>query len=244
MPTHQIHSERAKPRRPVRARDAPPRGACARSAASSRRRTGARRKAPAAAAWSWSTAQPALSCLRKPEQMDGHDVVDARGASRGDAPRHERGVRARGRRPVRLLHSRHRRPRGVARSSTGETDDRDAIAKALDGHLCRCTGYGRIIDAIQTAGEAAANGGCAAAHRAAAPLVFRRRVRAAVAIPRSLNGNGTATATARHRDGRSIARHGRSWSRRWARSRSSTTCACPACCTARWCYGAPAREGS
>ena len=41
----------------------------------------------------------------------------------------------------------------------GKTDDRAAIAKALDGHLCRCTGYGRIIDAIQTAGEAAANGG-------------------------------------------------------------------------------------
>ena len=41
----------------------------------------------------------------------------------------------------------------------GKTDDRDAIAKALDGHLCRCTGYGRIIDAIQTAGEAMRNGG-------------------------------------------------------------------------------------
>ena len=35
---------------------------------------------------------------------------------------------------------------------------RAVIAKALDGHLCRCTGYGRIIDAIQTAGEAAACG--------------------------------------------------------------------------------------
>ncbi len=51
----------------------------------------------------------------------------------------------------------------VVRASTlvqqGKTSDRAAIAKALDGHLCRCTGYGRIIDAIQTAGEAAANGG-------------------------------------------------------------------------------------
>src|SRR3989442_16041603 len=41
----------------------------------------------------------------------------------------------------------------------GRTDDRRAVAKALDGHLCRCTGYGRIIDAIQTAGEACKNGG-------------------------------------------------------------------------------------
>jgi xanthine dehydrogenase iron-sulfur cluster and FAD-binding subunit A len=41
----------------------------------------------------------------------------------------------------------------------GKTSDRDAIRKALDGHICRCTGYGRIIDAIQTAGEALNNGG-------------------------------------------------------------------------------------
>jgi len=33
------------------------------------------------------------------------------------------------------------------------TDDREAVAKALDSHLCRCTGYARIIDAVQTAGE-------------------------------------------------------------------------------------------
>src|SRR5436309_3403250 len=41
----------------------------------------------------------------------------------------------------------------------GVTSDRRAVAKALDGHLCRCTGYGRIIDAIQTAGDACRNGG-------------------------------------------------------------------------------------
>jgi xanthine dehydrogenase molybdenum-binding subunit len=40
-----------------------------------------------------------------------------------------------------------------------KTHDREAIKKALDGHICRCTGYGRIIDAIQTAGEALNNGG-------------------------------------------------------------------------------------
>ncbi|MBI2189744.1 MAG: molybdopterin-dependent oxidoreductase, partial [Acidobacteria bacterium] len=41
----------------------------------------------------------------------------------------------------------------------GKTDDRETIAKALDGHICRCTGYGRIVDAIQTAGEAYRTGG-------------------------------------------------------------------------------------
>ena len=53
----------------------------------------------------------------------------------------------------------------------GKTDDRDAIAKALDGHLCRCTGYGRIIDAIQTAGEACSERRAAAEQRAAAALL-------------------------------------------------------------------------
>ena len=33
----------------------------------------------------------------------------------------------------------------------GGTDDRDAIIAALDGHHCRCTGYVKIIDAIQAA---------------------------------------------------------------------------------------------
>ena len=33
----------------------------------------------------------------------------------------------------------------------GGTDDRDAIVAALSGHHCRCTGYVKIIDAIQAA---------------------------------------------------------------------------------------------
>lgn len=36
----------------------------------------------------------------------------------------------------------------------GQAADRDRVKKALRGHLCRCTGYHRIVDAIQTAGEA------------------------------------------------------------------------------------------
>ena len=98
--------------------------------------------------------QPALSCLRKPEQMDGRTsslskaFPRTRGAIMGDAFVLEGGVQCG------FCIPGHRRPRGVA-DRQGKTDDRAAIAKALDGHLCRCTGYGRIIDAIQTAGEAA-----------------------------------------------------------------------------------------
>jgi CO/xanthine dehydrogenase Mo-binding subunit/aerobic-type carbon monoxide dehydrogenase small subunit (CoxS/CutS family) len=101
---------------------------------------------------------PALSCLRKPEQMTGCDVVTVEGLADdtrrilGDAFVLEGGVQCGFCIPGIVI-------RAAALMRTGVTDDRDAVAKALDGHLCRCTGYGRIIDAIQTAGEACRNGG-------------------------------------------------------------------------------------
>src|SRR5207249_741405 len=49
--------------------------------------------------------------------------------------------------------------RAAALMQQGRATDRPAVAKALDGHLCRCTGYGRILDSIQTAGDACKNGG-------------------------------------------------------------------------------------
>ena len=102
---------------------------------------------------------PALSCLRKPEQNEGREIVTLEGLPEdvrkrmSDAFVLEGGVQCG-----------FCIPGIVVRASTlveqGKTSDRAAIAKALDGHLCRCTGYGRIIDAIQTAGEAAACGDC------------------------------------------------------------------------------------
>jgi xanthine dehydrogenase molybdenum-binding subunit len=41
----------------------------------------------------------------------------------------------------------------------GLTVDRNRVQRALAGHICRCTGYNRIVDAIQTAGEAWRDGG-------------------------------------------------------------------------------------
>ena len=102
--------------------------------------------------------RPALSCLRKPEQMDGHEVVTLEGIDEetrriiGEAFVLEGGVQCGFCIPGIVV-------RAAALIEKDQTGDRDAIAKALDGHVCRCTGYGRIIDAIQTAGEAAKSGG-------------------------------------------------------------------------------------
>ena len=102
--------------------------------------------------------RPALSCLRKPEQMERHDVVTLEGLPEetrrvlGEAFVLEGGVQCGFCIPGIVV-------RAASLIQQGKTDDRSAIAKALDGHLCRCTGYGRIIDAIQTAGEACKNGG-------------------------------------------------------------------------------------
>ena len=101
---------------------------------------------------------PALSCLRKPEEMDGHDVVTVEGLPAdtrrilSEAFVLEGGVQCGFCIPGILV-------RATSLIAQGRTDDRRAVAKALDGHLCRCTGYGRIIDSIQTAGDACKNGG-------------------------------------------------------------------------------------
>ena len=188
-------------------------------------------RAPAAAAWSWSTATRRCPASGSRSRWHGHDVVDGRGPSRGHAAHPERSVRARRRRPVRLLHPGHHRPRGVADRARADRTIARAVAKALDGHLCRCTGYGRIIDAIQTAGEACRNGGWLPSTEPRRHSYLRRRVRPAPQSGVRERQRPTATATASADRSRGTAGS----SRRSARSRSSTTCACPACCTARWC---------
>jgi xanthine dehydrogenase molybdenum-binding subunit len=101
---------------------------------------------------------PALACRRKPEQMNGRDVVTVEGLPEktrqviSEAFLLEGGVQCGFCIPGIVV-------RAASLIERGQTDDRAAVAKALDGHLCRCTGYGRILDSIQTAGEACQNGG-------------------------------------------------------------------------------------
>ena len=101
--------------------------------------------------------RPVLSCLRKPELMEGHEVVTLEGTDEemrrvlSEAFAVEGGVQCGFCIPGILM-------RSSLLLKQGRTDDREAIAQALTGHICRCTGYGRIIDAIQTAGAAWNNG--------------------------------------------------------------------------------------
>jgi aerobic-type carbon monoxide dehydrogenase small subunit (CoxS/CutS family) len=95
---------------------------------------------------------PALSCLRKPEQMEGRDVRTLEGLpddmrrALSEAFVLDGGVQCGFCIPGIMV-------RAAALIERGLSGDRRAIAKALDGHLCRCTGYLRIMDAIQTAGR-------------------------------------------------------------------------------------------
>jgi selenium-dependent xanthine dehydrogenase len=97
--------------------------------------------------------QPVLACLRKPEHMAGHDVVTLEGV-----PEDMRRVLSEAFLLEGAVQCGFCIPGIVIRASGllrhGHAHDREAIAKALDSHICRCTGYARIVDAIQTAGEA------------------------------------------------------------------------------------------
>jgi selenium-dependent xanthine dehydrogenase len=97
--------------------------------------------------------QPVLACLRKPEHMQGREVVTLEGLPErmrnilGEAFALEGGVQCGFCIPGIAVRASHLMQKD-------ETEDREVVAKALASHLCRCTGYARVIDAIQTAGEA------------------------------------------------------------------------------------------
>ena len=102
--------------------------------------------------------RPVLACLRKPEQMEGHEVVTLEGVPEdmrnvlGEAFIREGGVQCGFCIPGIVV-------RASSMLRQGCTDDREAVEQGLAGHICRCTGYARIVDAIQTAGDAWKNEG-------------------------------------------------------------------------------------
>ena len=148
---------------------------------------------------------PALSCLRKPEQTAGRQVVTLEGLPEdvrkrmSDAFVLEGGVQCGFCIPGIVV-------RASSLVQQGKTSDRAVVAKALDGHLCRCTGYGRIIDAIQTAGEAAASGDTLTRTEPRRNLFFGEEF-GLQRNPAFANGNGKANGDG-HGVGHSTARLG------------------------------------
>ena len=97
--------------------------------------------------------KPALACLLTPHQVEGRDVTTLEGL-----PDDMRQVIARAFVVEGAVQCGFCTPGISARAAhlieKGLTEDRERVVRALGGHLCRCTGYNRIVDAIQTAGAA------------------------------------------------------------------------------------------
>src|SRR2546421_7955497 len=95
---------------------------------------------------------PVLSCLRKPEQMEGANVVTFEGLPQDmqkvlcEAFVHEGAVQCGFCIPGILM-------RASSLLQSDATADRHQVSEALSANLCRCTGWERILDGIQTAGE-------------------------------------------------------------------------------------------
>ena len=148
---------------------------------------------------------PALSCLRKPEQTEGREVVTLEGLPEdvrkrmGEAFVLEGGVQCGFCIPGIVV-------RAASLIEQGKAGDRAAVAKALDGHLCRCTGYGRILDSIQTAGEAASCGGQLARTEPRRHLYFGEQFGLG-RNPAFVNGNGNGHKNS-HGIGHSVSRLG------------------------------------
>ena len=102
--------------------------------------------------------RPALACLLRPHQVEGREVTTLAGI-----PEAQRRVLAQAFVQEGAVQCGFCTPGIVTRAvhliERGLTADRERVLHALDGHLCRCTGYHRIADAIQTAGEAWSAGG-------------------------------------------------------------------------------------
>ncbi len=99
--------------------------------------------------------RPALACLKAPGDAAGREVVTLEGL-----PARQRQLLADAFVREGAVQCGFCTPGIVVRAASlldrGRAADRAAVTRALGAHLCRCTGYLRIADAIQSAGETAA----------------------------------------------------------------------------------------
>ncbi|HNX49988.1 MAG TPA: selenium-dependent xanthine dehydrogenase [Thermoanaerobaculaceae bacterium] len=100
---------------------------------------------------------PALACMLPAARLGGKQVTTLEGL-----PEASRRLLARAFVQEGAVQCGYCTPGLVMRShwllEKGRAGDRAAVARALGSHLCRCTGWVRIFDAIETAGETRARG--------------------------------------------------------------------------------------
>ena len=101
--------------------------------------------------------KPALACQLEPGKADGAEVVTLEGLPErqrqllADSFVREGAVQCGFCTPGIAMRAAHLINKEL-------TEDRTRVERGLAGHLCRCTGYNRIVDAIQTAGESWSEG--------------------------------------------------------------------------------------
>ncbi len=103
---------------------------------------------------------PRLSCLMLAAQLEGRDIVTIEGLSKSEEPLHpvqaafvEAGaVQCGFCTPGMVLAS-------VYLLAENPCPTRAEIREALSGNICRCTGYQKIVDAVELAAEKLAEGG-------------------------------------------------------------------------------------
>jgi xanthine dehydrogenase molybdenum-binding subunit len=140
-----------------------------------------------------------LSCLRKPESVAGKSVTTLEGI-----PEEQRRLVAEAFVREGGLQCGYCTPGLAIRTCSlldhQGTDDREAVSRAISGHLCRCTGFQRIVDAIRTAGEAWQNGGELADGTPRQPFFFGEKYGISRASPHAQNGVGGSLARFRGED--------------------------------------------
>jgi selenium-dependent xanthine dehydrogenase len=144
--------------------------------------------------------RPALACLKRPHEVAGREVTTLEGI-----PEAQRQLLARAFVQEGAIQCGFCTPgilvRAKALLDRGKGHDRTAIMKALDAHLCRCTGYLRLSDAIETAADGWSGSGCERAEPRRADYFGARhsRSRHEATVVAGARGHGVGVSLGRYR---------------------------------------------
>ena len=101
----------------------------------------------------WLDGMAVMSCLVPAERAQGCEVVTVEGLAGAGRRAASRAAGLRGRRggPVRLLHAGFPDVGSQPAGGSCRSPRRTTVSQALTGNLCRCTGYYKILEAVEKA---------------------------------------------------------------------------------------------